>query len=126
MASFVRIILIAAFYLFVTGCVTEASYFPSSSPSPSPGASSVMAIAWAAPTTRNDGSFLSLSDIAGYRIYRGTDPNNLVLLKDTSDPTLTEFNITETQPGTYYYAVTAYDINGRESMYSEITENTVA
>ena len=127
MTSLIRTICIVAACLIGTGCVTQASYFPDSS-SGGGGSNSVgglVSISWVAPTSRVDNSTLSLSEIAGYRVYRGTDPDNLVLLKDTTDPSITNLNITETQPGTYYYAVTTYDTNGLESNYSEVVSKTV-
>lgn len=87
--------------------------------------SNIVSISWTAPTTRTDGSFLPLSEIAGYRVYRGTDPNNLTLLIDTKDPSVTDLNTTETEPGTYYYAATTYDVYDIESTLSDIVSKTI-
>lgn len=118
MTALYRIICIVAVHLLLSGCLMEA--LPTSD-----GTATVAAISWVAPTTRTDGSPLPLSEIAGFRIYRGTDPNNLILVKDINDPGATDFSVTESQPGTYYYALTTYNIYGLESNFSDVVSKTV-
>ena len=77
-------------------------------------------LSWVAPTTREDGETLSLSELEGYRIYYGTDSSKLIPLVDLDDSSVTTHSITDLNAGTYYFAVTAYDFSGLESGFSEI------
>jgi chitinase len=60
-------------------------------------------------------------DLAGYKVYYGTSSRNYPNVKDVGDKnTATISNLTDGQ--SYYFAVTAYDIGGLESDYSnEVT-----
>jgi hypothetical protein len=77
-------------------------------------------LSWAAPSTRVDGSVLSLSQIAGYKIYMGESANRLDLTLELEDGTLDHYVMEDLDNGTYYFAVTAYDTAGRESHLSNI------
>lgn len=87
--------------------------------------SSSALLSWTAPTTHSDGSPLSLSELAGYRIYMGSTSDNLSLLIDLDDPTVTEHHIDNLAIGTYYFAVTAYNYEGTESERSEVVSKTI-
>ncbi len=82
-------------------------------------------ISWVIPTTRSDQTLLSLSDIDGYRIYMGETEDNLSLLVDLNDGAATRYSITELASGTYYFAVTAYDLDGHESVFSNIASKSI-
>lgn len=83
-------------------------------------------LSWVAPTTRVDGSPLSLSQIAGYRVYRGTSSGNLTLLRDLNDGSLTSYTATGLAAATtHYFAVTVYDSNGNESGYSAVVSKRI-
>jgi hypothetical protein len=57
-------------------------------------------------------------DIAGYKIYFGTAPRNYDHSIDVNR--ITEYAISALpDTGLYYFAVTAYDLTGNESSYSE-------
>ncbi len=81
---------------------------------------STTTLSWIAPSTRTDGSPLSLSEIDGYRIYMGDSETALALLMDINDQTLTQYTVTDLSSGTYYFSVTAYDMDGNESGNSNI------
>jgi hypothetical protein len=78
------------------------------------------ALSWVAPSSRTDGSSLSLSEIAGYRLYMGTAANNLEAIVDLEDSSLTNYVVENLQTGTYYFALTAYDTSGNESELSNV------
>jgi hypothetical protein len=80
---------------------------------------------WTAPTTRTDNTPLNLSEIQGYRVYYGTSPNNLTILVDLNDDTITDFTVNDIPSGNYYFAVTAYDMDGVESGFSNIINTDV-
>jgi len=75
-------------------------------------------LSWAAPSEREDNKPISLSEIAGYTVYFGKSPNNYnnkIVINDGSADSYTVKNLST---GTYYFALTTYDIQGRESRYS--------
>jgi hypothetical protein len=82
-------------------------------------------LSWTAPETRADGELLTLAELEGYRVYYGTDEDNLIPLVDLIDSSVTSYTITELAPGFYYFAVTAYDYEGLESGYSEIVSKAI-
>ncbi|MES9859970.1 MAG: putative Ig domain-containing protein [Candidatus Thiodiazotropha sp. LLP2] len=75
---------------------------------------------WVAPSTRTDGSSLSMSDISGYRLYMGTTANNLSPVVDLDDSTANNHVMDNLETGTYYFAITAYDTIGNESDLSNV------
>ncbi|MCU7796803.1 MAG: putative Ig domain-containing protein [Candidatus Thiodiazotropha sp. (ex Myrtea spinifera)] len=77
-------------------------------------------LSWVAPTTRADGTPLSLSEINGYRIYMGATEVELAPVMDINDHTVNEYTLTDLATGTYYFCITVYDIDGNESSYSNI------
>ena len=69
---------------------------------------------WAAPTTNEDGS--PLEDLAGYKLHFGTQPGQYTQVVTIGSYTTAEIN--DLGAGTYYLTVTAYDIYGNESEFS--------
>ena len=82
-------------------------------------------LSWAAPSSRADGSYMSPSELQGYRIYYGTTPDNLSMLVDLNDETITDYTISELPSGIYYFAVTAYDAEGTESAFSNVISKNI-
>jgi len=82
------------------------------------GVSTAATVSWVAPSEREDNSGLSLSEIAGYRIYYGVESGNYQSHLDVSDGSAVQAQISEIPSGTYYVALTTVDVDGRESMYS--------
>ncbi len=68
-------------------------------------------LAWTAPTQNTDGS--DLVDLAGYRVYHGTSPEALFEMTPVSALTYTFNALPE---GTHYFAVSAYNTEGAESL----------
>ena len=75
-------------------------------------------LSWVAPAEREDNTALSLSEIARYKIYysltQGQYTNSVVI----NDSTATGHTFTSFSSGTYYFAITTIDTEGRESKYS--------
>lgn len=71
-------------------------------------------LTWSAPTARTDGS--ALTNLAGYRIYYGTSAAQLTSRVDVSNPSLTTAVVDGLSAGTWYFAATAVDANGLESV----------
>jgi len=60
-------------------------------------------------------------DLDGYRLYQRTAEGTYMegeFALDITDKTATNCSIVEDKHGTYYFALTAYDINGNESDFS--------
>jgi hypothetical protein len=82
-------------------------------------------LSWVAPSEREDGTGLALSEIAGYRIYYGTKTGvyqNYIVI---NDHTVEQTQIADVPAGTYYVVMTAIDTEGRESDYSSEVVVTV-
>lgn len=77
-------------------------------------------VSWAAPTTRMDGTNVSIADVAGYIIRYGSSatvlPNKIVL----TDRYVTEYTLAQLAAGTYYITVSAYDAGNVESPTSAV------
>jgi hypothetical protein len=77
--------------------------------SPSPLAASALTLAWDSNTE---------DDLAGYRVYCGTEPQDYDVVIDVGK--VTQYTVTGLEPETeYYLAVTAYDVWWNESDLSE-------
>ena len=82
-------------------------------------------VSWTPPDTNTDGS--ALVDLAGYRIYYGTDAASLATQINIATPGLTDYVVEGLAPDTtYYFAVSAYDSSGMESGYSAIVSLTTS
>jgi len=79
---------------------------------------------WVAPTQNEDNSPLVVGtnpgDLKGYTIYRGTDPANLTRLAAVAAPALTYVDTASPDGATVYYAVTASNNAGAESVQSNV------
>jgi hypothetical protein len=121
--------LCALVLLVLTGCGgggSESRKPPSSAPpppaaeppppsSPSIGAATVN---WQPPTANVDGS--TLADLAGFRIFYGTDPETLERTVDLVNPGLTSYMIEDLTAGMWYFGVKAYTSAGAESDLSKL------
>lgn len=94
---------------------------------PSPGQSSfTIKLSWAPPSTRENGTPLSLSELTGYEIYYyrdGTDASQ-GQVKQVSGGTTTSTDLTLSSAGTYYFAIAARDQNGLISNLSNYVSAT--
>jgi len=81
-------------------------------------------LTWSAPTTNADGT--PLTDLAGYKIYYGTESGNYSNIVDVGylDGAEVSYSL-ELTDNRYYFAVTAYDTSGNESDYSNERAKTV-
>lgn len=80
-------------------------------------------ITWTIPTQSADGT--TLSDLAGFRIYYGTSPDNLNSTQDVANAAATSATVSGLTPGTWYFSVVAYDSDGFESVFSAQTSKVV-
>ena len=110
----------------VTDGVTAASLAPFSitvtAPAPAPVVGSAT-LTWTAPSQNTDGS--TLADLAGYNVYYGTSPTSLTNKIAIANPGATNYTVGNLGSGTYYFAVSAYNVSGIESTPSNIGSKTI-
>jgi hypothetical protein len=80
-------------------------------------------VSWEAPTTNTNGT--PLMDLAGYRIYYGSSPQNLGRSVQIKTIGLQTYVIEDLEPGTWYFAVMAVAANGTESTLSDVVAKTI-
>ena len=98
-------ILLVLFQLVACGSGSETSgQFPS--------------LSWVAPSEREDGTPIALSEIAGYRVYYGVTVGEYPHHFDITDSTSVQTNLQNLPPGDYVFVITTLDTDGRESEYS--------
>ena len=85
----------------------------------------MLGVSWTAPLERVDITPLSPSEIAGYRIYYGTDSGDYQNQIEINDGSMDQAQVLDIPAGTYYVVVTAIDTDGRESAYSSEVAITV-
>ena len=73
-------------------------------------------VSWDIPTTNADGS--DLDDLAGFNIHYRLASGNFSDTEVINDNTATSAVITDLQPGTWYFAVSAFDRAGNRSALS--------
>jgi hypothetical protein len=75
-------------------------------------------LSWTAPSTRADGTPLSLADIGGYRVYYGASVGNYPNSVDITNGSVTSVAINNVPGGTYQVVMSTLDTNGVESAQS--------
>ncbi|HEY6125567.1 MAG TPA: fibronectin type III domain-containing protein [Steroidobacteraceae bacterium] len=78
---------------------------------------------WVAPTTNTDGS--ALTNLAGFRVYYGTSATALSSSTTVTDVTRRSTTVSSLAPGTWYFAVRAFNTNNAESDNSNVATKTV-
>ena len=76
-------------------------------------------LSWTAPLEREDNQPISLSEIAGYKVYYGTEENTYPHSIDISNGSANGHTIENLSSGIYYLTLTTYDTAGRESKPSD-------
>lgn len=100
---------------------------PTPAPSPAPSALHSVQLNWTAPATRADGSALSISQLAGYRIYYMAlnTPASADTMIPVSGGATTSMQVSLPAAGDYSFAITALDSSGLESSLSSPVSVTV-
>jgi hypothetical protein len=83
-------------------------------------------VEWVAPVAREDGTPLQLSDIGGYRIYYGVNKGDYANYVDIPDGTVQSITLRDLPAGTYFLAMTTYDVSGQESDLSPSVKKLAA
>jgi hypothetical protein len=107
----------------LSGCIDPGRDPASTSTRSASDGSRTATVSWEAPTTNNNGT--PLTDLAGYRIYYGSSPENLTHTVSISTVGLQTYVIDDLEAGTWYFAVRAVATNGAESTLSDIAAKTI-
>ncbi|PCI06685.1 MAG: hypothetical protein COB77_06260 [Gammaproteobacteria bacterium] len=75
-------------------------------------------LTWTAPVEREDNSTLTLSEIAGYKVYYGSMQGQYDNSININDGNTESYTFTDFPADTYYFVITTVDTEGRESQYS--------
>jgi hypothetical protein len=89
---------------------------PAPTPAPAPPPTSLARAAtleWTAPTTQTNG--VQLADLAGYRIHYGKSAQTLDQTIEIRNASISTYVVEGLAPGTYYFAVTAFNSRNLES-----------
>ena len=81
-------------------------------------------LSWTPPILNSDGSVLT--DLASYKIYYGNGSGNYHTSIQIDNPGITIYVVERLTPNTYYFVLTAINISGVESSYSnEVSEQVL-
>ena len=95
-------------------------------PPPSGPCKTQLTVSWTAPTTNTDGS--PLTNLAGFNIFYGLKVNggvNYVNQINIPNKATSSYVISNLQPNTYYFVMTAYNTYGAESVPSNTVSGTI-
>jgi Putative Ig domain len=92
-------------------------------PATAPSAVASAVLSWAAPTENADGT--PITDLAGYRIFYGTNPTELTKSVDVAGARSTTYVIKGLDSGTYYFSIVAYNSIGLGSHYSSLASTVL-
>jgi len=114
------------FSVLLTACSTEENYTGSLDGGSGAigggvvqGTTHNVTLSWVAPVEREDGTPISMAEIAGYRIYYGDTEGDYSNEVDVSDGDTMQVTLRDLPAGTYYIVLTTLDMDGRESIHSE-------
>lgn len=82
-------------------------------------------VSWVAPSSRLDGTSISISEIGGYILYYGTSSANLTDAVTISGGSTNQYRISGLEPATYYFQVSAYDQQGIEGPRSGLASKVI-
>lgn len=77
------------------------------------GANGSATLSWMPPTQNADGS--ALTNLAGYRILYGTNPDALSQKVELTNPGLTRYVVENLSPATWHFAMQSFNSNSEES-----------
>ena len=83
------------------------------------GQAATATLSWIAPSEREDGAPLALSEIAGYRVYYGSFSGEYPDRFEIADSSTVQTNLQDLPSGHYFFVFTTLDTDGQESDYSK-------
>jgi hypothetical protein len=96
-------------------------------PKPAPVVASGSAVlSWSIPTTRSNGSPLTMAELAGYEIYVLSESTGQSSVVTVSSGSTTTYTVSGLAAGTYYFSMAAKDTAGNLSALSAVVSKTIA
>jgi hypothetical protein len=80
-------------------------------------------LSWLPPTVNTDDS--PLTDLKGYKVYWGPSEGDYPNSATLSNAGLTRYVIDNLTPGAYFFAATAFNAAGTESVFSAVASHTI-
>jgi uncharacterized protein YfaP (DUF2135 family) len=108
------LLILIPFLWTLSGCGSGGSSSGNQNSNPDFKATGPVVLSWETPTSDTDG--MPLADLAGYYVYYGSSSQSYAERIDVGK--VTTYAIHNLSPGTYYFAVAAYDASGNETEYS--------
>ncbi len=87
------------------------------------GGTGSVTLSWQPPTENTNGSVLT--NLAGYNVHYGTQSQSYTSDVQVANSGASTYVVQNLSPGTYYFAVTAYNSDGSESQYSPEVSTTI-
>jgi hypothetical protein len=88
-----------------------------------PPATGSASLSWTEPSENTDGT--PIVGLAGYHIYYGTSQGAMTTTITVASATETSYVVTGLAPGTYFFAVVAYNSTGADSPQSNVASKTI-
>jgi hypothetical protein len=108
------LLILIPFLWTLSGCGSGGSSSGNQNSNPDFKAPGPIVLSWETPTSDTDG--MPLADLVGYYVYYGSFSQSYAERIDVGK--VTTHAIHNLSPGTYYFAVAAYDASGNETDYS--------
>ena len=80
-------------------------------------------LSWLPPTTNTNGT--PLTNLAGYKIYYGTNSSSLHQSVKITNPGIASYAIDNLSPATWYFTVVSYNSQNIESSLSSVVSKTI-
>lgn len=80
-------------------------------------------LSWTPPTQNTDGT--SLTNLAGYRIYYGASATALVQTIEIKNASMASYVVENLTAGKWFFAVTAFNADGKESAMSNVASKVI-
>jgi len=113
--------------LILAGCdqgATGVTTVPAGGTASAASGTGMATLSWQAPTTTTSGS--ALTDLAGYRIYYGTNSGDLTQSVQINSVGMQTYVIDNLANGTWYFAIKAVTNAGIESALSDIVSKSIS
>ena len=106
-----------------TGTTAPPASTPAAPTSPAGPTTGSANLSWTVPTQNTNGT--PVTDLAGYHIYYGTSEGAWTSTITVLEATETSYVVSGLAPGTYYFAVVAFNTAGEDSPQSNIASKTI-
>jgi Putative Ig domain len=102
---------------------TQSASLPAFSIAVAQTASGSAVVSWTAPTENTDGT--QIANLASYKILYGRSASSLDQSVSIANPTVTQYQIDNLSPGTWYFAVVSVNSAGSQSAPSNVTSTAI-